>query len=76
MNEYEVRILNDGGTLALLVAEVQLTDFAAIRSAKKMAHGRKFEVWRGSRCIFSAWANMDAQVNQPEMGGEHLGTSP
>ena len=76
MNEYEVRILNEGGTLALLVAEVQLTDFAAIRSAKKMAHGRRFEVWRGSICIFGAWRDLDAQMRQPGMSGEHSGSWP
>jgi hypothetical protein len=76
MNEYEVRILNEGGTLALLVSEVQLTDFAAIRSAKKMAHGRRFEVWRGSICIFGAWGDLDTHMSQPEKGGERSGLSP
>jgi hypothetical protein len=53
MHEYEIRILNDNGKTALVAAEIQLSDHAAIRSAKKLANGRKVEVWRGIDCIYS-----------------------
>ena len=52
MGEYEIRILKEDGTVALIVAEIQLADSAAIRSGKKVANGRNFEVWRGSDCIY------------------------
>ena len=39
MHEYEIRILQASGSPAITTWEMQLTDFAAIRSARKMAHG-------------------------------------
>ncbi len=53
MHEYEVRICNAGGQTAIIAAEVQLNDHAAVRSARKLAQGRKFEVWRGLDCVYS-----------------------
>lgn len=52
MQEYEIRVLNANGQTALIAAEVQLNDRAAVRSAKKIANGRKCEVWRGMDCIY------------------------
>ena len=52
MHEYEIRILNEHGKTAIVAAEVQLNDHAAVRSAKKLANGRKTEVWRGKDCIY------------------------
>ena len=51
MHEYEVRIFQVGSPV-IISAEIQLNDNAAIRSARKHAKGRKFEVWRGLTCIF------------------------
>lgn len=51
MHEYEIRILQANGSPAILTCEIQFSDFAAIRSARKMADGRLFEVWRGLECI-------------------------
>lgn len=53
MHEYEVRICNADGQTTIIAAEVQLNDHAAVRSARKLAQGRKFEVWRGLDCIYS-----------------------
>ena len=52
MPEYEIRVLQLDGFPALITSETQLTDMAAIRSARKLAQrGRSFEVWRGPKCI-------------------------
>lgn len=51
MHAYEIRILRTSGSPTIILAEIQLTDFAAIRSARKLAHGRPFEVWRDLDCI-------------------------
>lgn len=53
MHEYEIRICNATGQVAIIAAEVQISDHAAVRSARKLAQGRKFEVWRGMDCIYS-----------------------
>jgi hypothetical protein len=53
MHEYEIRVLNVNGQTALIAAGVQLNDHAAVRSAKKLANGRKCEVWRGMDCIYA-----------------------
>ena len=50
MHEYEIRILQASGS-AIITCEIQLSDVAAIRSARKMARGRQFEVWKGLECI-------------------------
>jgi hypothetical protein len=51
MHEYEIRILSAGHTVAV-IDEVQRSDSFAIRSAKKFAGTRPFEVWRGSDCVY------------------------
>ena len=51
MTSYEYRIEQGSGFPAIIMLEVQLTDKAAVRSARKAAHGRPFEVWRGVDCI-------------------------
>jgi hypothetical protein len=53
MHEYEYRIMAPA-VAALVIGEIQLTDRAAIISARKMADGRAFEVWRGDVCIYDA----------------------
>jgi hypothetical protein len=51
MQEYEVRILRVPGSPALITSEIQMSDGAAIRHARKLAEGKPFEVWRGLECI-------------------------
>lgn len=52
MGEYEIRILNDDGTVARITCEFQLTDTAAITSARRLAKGAAFEVWFGGKRIY------------------------
>ena len=51
VDEYDIYILEEGGSPSIIAAAVQISDRAAIKSARRMAHGRQFEVWRGSECI-------------------------
>jgi hypothetical protein len=51
MDHYEIRILPSPGFPTMVMAGVQLSDFEAIRSARKMARGRPFEVWKGLECV-------------------------
>src|SRR5438067_2110488 len=46
MHEYEIRVLSAGRTV-LITSQIQLSDHAAIRSGRKMAADKPFEVWRG-----------------------------
>jgi hypothetical protein len=52
MHHYEIHVLRDDGTTALIVSAIHLNHNAAVRSARKMAGFRKFEVWRGEDCIY------------------------
>ena len=52
MQRYEIRVLGIDGRTALITAETHWNDAAAICSAKRLAQGRKVEVWRGMDCIF------------------------
>jgi len=51
MDQYEIRFQRSDGKLDLIVCAFQRSDFAAIQSARKIAHGRQFEVWKGMQCI-------------------------
>jgi hypothetical protein len=51
MQEYEIRILSGGETHSI-VAEVHLSDVAAIRAGKKYAVDNPFEVWRDVQCVY------------------------
>jgi hypothetical protein len=51
VREYEIRIFQEKGSPPIISWEVQLSAGAAIRSARKMAHGQPFEVWCGMECI-------------------------
>jgi hypothetical protein len=53
MHEYEIRILQADARPAIIMSEIQLNDAAAIRSARKAAMGRAFEIWRGLDRIHS-----------------------
>lgn len=50
MHTYEIRVFHDDGSLALLTAQIQMTDGAAIRSGAAMAQGRQYEIWRRLEC--------------------------
>jgi len=54
MHDYEIRILNPDGSTAIITAEIHLTEASAIRSARALADGLQFEVWRGMDCIHGA----------------------
>ena len=70
MREYEICILQNNGSPSLIAMEMQLSDHAAIRSATKLAAGRRFQVWRGGDCIYG----MGAQVadNPADAGSRHI----
>jgi hypothetical protein len=51
MQEYEIRIFQAENFAAVTTFEIQLHDKAAIRSARKTAAGKPFEVRRGSEII-------------------------
>lgn len=53
MREYEIRVLS-GGRPTLIIEEIHLSDHSAVRSARKFAGERPFEVWRGIDCIYAA----------------------
>ena len=61
MHQYEIRILRDDGSTAIIAADLQLDDDAASRSALRIARGRRFEVWRGMDCIQSAAASIQTE---------------
>ena len=63
MHEYEIRVLSSGHA-ALIVAEIYLNDQAAIRSARKFAGDRPFEVWRGVDCIYPPAAAAQTAADQ------------
>lgn len=51
MPEYEIHILQDERYPSMITAEIELSDKAAIKSARRLARGRRFEVWRDQECI-------------------------
>lgn len=51
MQEYEIRIQNRQDAPALVTVASQLSDKDAIHSARRIALGRQFEVWRDGECI-------------------------
>jgi hypothetical protein len=51
MHEYEIRVLSAGHTV-IIIEETYLSDHAAVRSGRKFAGERCFEVWRGLDCIY------------------------
>ncbi|HET7083851.1 MAG TPA: hypothetical protein VFI23_03710 [Rhizomicrobium sp.] len=52
MHEYEIRVLSAGHTV-LILEETHLSDHAAVRSGRKFAGDKAFEVWRGLDCIYA-----------------------
>jgi hypothetical protein len=68
VQEYEIRVLSAGGTIAVM-EEIHLSDHAAIRSAKKFADDRSFEVWRGLDCIYETTSKSAPRL-APRIRGE------
>ncbi len=54
MPRYETRVLDGNGRTSLTATSHQASDFAAIRSARKLCEdGEGLEVWRDEKCIYS-----------------------
>lgn len=54
MHCYETKIINRSGDIGLQVTADHLSDFAAIRAARKLcSEGECVEVWRGDVCVYS-----------------------
>jgi hypothetical protein len=54
MHCYETKIINRSGDVSLQVAADHLSDFSAIRAARKLClAGECAEVWRDDVCIYS-----------------------
>jgi hypothetical protein len=60
MQTYEIRILNDDLSTRLIVKQQYIGDGAALRSARRFAELRRFEVWRGLTCVSGAARPMPA----------------
>jgi hypothetical protein len=56
MHEYEIRILRADGRSSLITSQIHLNDYAAIRSALKLANGKRVEVWHGLERVYSSSA--------------------
>jgi hypothetical protein len=55
MRGYEIRILSEENRHTIIEV-MHLNDNAAVRSARKMAEGKPFEVWRDLDCIYDGVA--------------------
>jgi hypothetical protein len=69
MQGYEIRILGQGHG-DIIIEVVHLNDNAAVRSARKMAEGKPFEVWRGLDCVYGGARNpsQDLVMARPRTG--------
>lgn len=52
MQDYQIRLLREDGTVSLTTAQRHISSEAAITAAKKLAHGTRYEVWDGERCVY------------------------
>jgi len=52
MAEYEIIILNDDRTVSAIVEQPHLDNNSAVRAARNMARGRRFEVWHNLDCVY------------------------
>ena len=48
---YEFRILTKAGNISAATQEAHISDNLAVRSARLLARGEAFEVWRGITCV-------------------------
>lgn len=51
MEQYEIIVQKAKASTLALLFEEHSSDKEAIRSARKIALGRQFEVWRGAECV-------------------------
>ena len=51
MHEYEICVLKRG-VPSIIAFEIQPSDQAALRSARKLAQRHRFQVWRDGDCIY------------------------
>lgn len=63
MFEYEIRILKADGSASVITKSWHGSSEAAIRSARRMAQARPFEVWQDDYCVYSTMAAME--TSQP-----------
>lgn len=50
---YQIRVLQGDDYPTLITSNISKSDGAAILTARKLADGKNFEVWRGSQCIYA-----------------------
>jgi hypothetical protein len=54
MHTYETKVIARSGNVKMQIVENYLSDFSAIRAAKRICIGGDYiEVWRDDRCIYS-----------------------
>lgn len=68
MQIYEIRVLNDDLTTRIIFEQQFISDISAIRSARRFAESRPFEVRRGTTCVSGTIRTMRA-VHSPAPGG-------
>jgi len=54
MLTFEIRILKADGSLSMATTMTHLNADAAVRSAKRLAGKKQFEVWANDRCIYTS----------------------
>lgn len=52
MEAYEICILDDASHPLTIIAAAHVSDFSAVRSARKLAGKHAVEVWHGLECIY------------------------
>ena len=67
MHHYEIRVLDDDGRTALILAAIHINDNAAIRSARIVARDHQFEVWRGMDCIYGTFGATVIPLSAPDL---------
>lgn len=65
MGEYGIRILREDGAAGIIIPEIQLNDAAALRSAKRVAAGKHYEVWKGIECLFRSKTDGAERATKP-----------
>jgi hypothetical protein len=54
MEDFEIRVLSPEGAPSLIVQHPYISANAAIGAACMIAQEKPFEVWTGSRCVYSS----------------------
>jgi hypothetical protein len=69
MPKYETRVLDCLGQPLLTATSYQASDFAAIRSARRLCDsGEGLEVWREEKCIYSLSPEREPALTWPGKG--------